>query len=659
MNLTKEKRRQVEEILKDLDRKPIAQTQAEAISGRLSYADSYRQDHLDRVWLWRRLFRQREIYSRHASNLPTPLIYNAVETLAAQIYMAVFDELPFITTQNANNIEHGESVQRFYRRQVAQAGYEREGIRAIREMLITGTGCLKYGLEQVEIEKQKIWQCFFQSERVENYWMDPQDRDTSNPSFFIQLLMQRKSEVQDLVERGVYQGDGFDQLERALERGKDDSRFDVFRYVFGQERPFSLPDALDLPNPFDEQDPFDPLIPIVEYWGHLPSDDGESIERNRIASMAFGVLRLRNQEAPHSWKPFSVLKFLDSEGSSYGVSLAEVMEPSAIASAEVRNQILDIISQRQEPMWVAGERLDLIQNRYTYTPGRVIQLGGPVQEFQRLDAPDVPQAGLLMLGSLERDAEMTGAISDTLMGISSPPRKTGTEVSQNAANIGVRFRVMAKMIGTDISLMHQRLLLSWSKVFSRKDVQVMLTQMQGRDASLTLTETQVKGAMAGLSQILAVGVDPERADIPATRGKISGLLQLLREFPEARFNLNLRRAIRKMLEALGFHHDDHLVAVPEDFDPSTMRSIDPQTEFLQLMENGIPLQVRPGDDNAYHRNAHMVQARLFPSFKEALAAHISAHFQADIDKIKTNNRAVMQSVQQQIGPVSADLGGGS
>jgi hypothetical protein len=654
MELSAEEVRHLDEIMSEMKISRDQDSQVSGVVGRLSYADDVRQEHLERVRVWRSLYRQRELEHRVGSNLPSPLVHQAVEELTAQSFVALVPTPPvFLTTKNAEAIEKVESFQRFYLKQLETSGYRREIAKALREMGITGTMCLKYGKERVDLGGVSRWRDFYHSLRNEDYWVDPHAEDGWEPSFVIHLVMTRLSRIQALARDGVYLPEGLDHLNEFRSKVRQGYDQGSLLRGMGRDEKINLAHILSLPNPYDRVDPVDPLIPLLEYWGDLPLEGGK-LQKNRVATLALGGIMLRNVENPNPWKPFLIHRYIESDVPPYGIGLAEVMEPSVVASMEVDNMMLDALDKKLDPMYIAGERLDLIQNHYSYEGGRVIQLGGPREEFDILPSPDIPPNAPLQKQIFDQRAKDAVGLKNIIEGKSQPPRKTAGEVAQLASNLSVVFQTKIASIADAISEMHQRQIVSWSRHVEPRDI----SEIQGPEAAETIKILDARRGFVELSNIIGVNADPERADIPALRGRIFSLLEFLAAFPEARATINLRRALEKGLEALGFHHEDPILLQPEAFEAYAFHTVAPEEEHRRLRA-GIEISVLPGDDDADHINKHLAFANAFPDMKTMLYPHVREHHRQRMEKLRSSNREILQMAQAEGGvpPVPGGLGG--
>ena len=422
--------RQVDQILKKVGKSgPQNDAQSTAVIGRLTYSDEYRKKHLQRVWQWRRLYRQRTTLTRRGSNLPQPTVIQAVEEQVAQWYVATLNEQNmFLTTQNRFDIEQVESTQRFFTRKVKEADFDIRWVEALRETSATGLGCMKHGLERVKIDGKNTWKNFYLSLNNEDYWLPPTERHLENPNYVIHLVHMRLSKIEELWDEKIFNGAGdpsaLDRIRSIRDRlGASDGK-GVYKEIYGSDWE-QIAGVLSLPSPHSRMDPVDPLIPTLEYYGDLPKGHGTKLERNRIATLAFGNIMLRNVQNPNPWKPFVFFKTINSEVGPYGIGTAEIMEPSVIAQTEVQNMALDLLSQREAPMYVAGNEVELNQSHFQYSPGRIINLGerASISEFEQLKPPDMPQEAFSFIEQFGRQARGAVGVNDLVSGESRPPRK--------------------------------------------------------------------------------------------------------------------------------------------------------------------------------------------------------------------------------------------
>ena len=131
--------------------------------------------------------------------------------------------------------------------------------------------------------------------------------------------------------------------------------------------------------------------------------------------------------------------------------------------------------------------------------------------------------------------------------------------------------------------------------------------MQGDEADKTLQIMDVKRSLKELSEVIGVNVDPDRADVEGNRQKIFSLIEILKSFPELRAKISIQRGGEKVLEALGFHHEDPII-IPDGEYQQAGKSFSPSEEHRRLLA-GLPIQVLPDDDDVYHLEAHSTQAK--------------------------------------------------
>lgn len=635
-----------EELIRTLQGRQSGSDQeiVKAVLDRLKYADYFRSLHIQRVWRWRRLYHQRNINRRAGSNLPTSALFEDVETLTSQVSASLAgDPSFFFDTENPFRIDQVEAVSRFFNHQLRRAGFEEKKTPWVRESVLTGIGVLKYGLElETYSDNSKSWKPHLSNLILEDVWLDPQAIGSVEPGFMIHQTFVRESRLRELERAGIYKN--VKMLQNLRETAELDSH--LFTGFSGTEDRARLPSEMHYADPYARIDPMDPLVPVLEYYGTVATrrENGDlEVRKNRLVTIALGGILLREDGNPFGVLPFAVARLLPNVSHAYGLGLGEIRTPSARAEAAIRNMQLDLLAQKLQPMYAAGDSVQIGQNRLLYSPGKVVNIeGGPRAEFDTLPSPDVPQESLILEDIIRRQGQSASGLTDLARGEAQNPRKTRGEVEFLARSTGVRFRTYLESFVRPIKAMMQNLLLAYSDLPNRE---IEAAKVQGSDG-LQTARIQ-KEQLSTLSQLIEVKVDPDRANPEARIQKILGLMNLLQGFPELRSIINLRRTAEVLREALDFHHQDPILHTVGEFQEVAFKTVAPEEEHRRLLE-GMTIQVLPGDVDENHLPSHIAAYQSSPALREGLRPHILEHLEQMVQKKTAQNRGIRQGILEQI-----------
>lgn len=631
-----------------LDQAPAhrsTEEQTEAVLARIASSQDFREQQIERVVQWRKMYRQRRLYSRAGANYPQPLAFEIVEDIVAQFYAATIGE-PALLTDNRFQIENVEALQDWWHTQLHDSGYAQTWTSVLREIAISSLGCTLYGIREKTISGKKQYCTFFQSLKREEYWIDPQEKDLKDPAWFAWLFFLRRSEIRKRIQSGAYQKDAYEEAEQLILTARRTGQRDYHsakRAIYGTDDLINLANRLSLPDPFDTSDPVDPLIPIIGYFGDVPGSD--SLLENQIAFYAWGARLLSLQDNPFPFKPISFFRWIPSESGSEGISICEALEPSYTARCETQNMIFDIMDMATGPMYVAGQRAELSQSRIQHEPFKVIRLGGSREEFDVLKTPDLPSWVFAQLEILRQNGQGAVGRNDILAGLARPPRKTARESDRLASSVGVRFQLYVQNLESDLSLMHQRALQMWSHYLTKTQLKQQLIATQGDRAELT--DKALRQDLATFAQHVRVNSDAERADVQGNRQRWLFFLDRALQNPRIQPIIRMRRAVQKFAEAAGINPQDPIIIQPNEYGRMAKASTAPEEEHRRIVD-GLEIEVLEGDDHLRHIESHLTFIAANPQTSGALLSHAAIHMQSLVESATNENRELRQAMMQEL-----------
>jgi hypothetical protein len=336
------------------------------------------------------------------SNIPMPVVMEAIETLLPQTHMAFFsDPQPFlIEGRGQTNAEAAEAMGHVACWSVEESRFEHEIGKMLNSALLYGQCIGKYGWKK-ETRKKKTYTRDGQgavSRGFESY-------DISCPTFEYvdvrQVLVDPFTNSSDIRSAAYVIQQKFITAED-LDSLRDDYDNVPTRRELAQilaERAETTKDSLQgmkikswreyQPSEPTEQRSADPLkqpLEILEYW----TDD-------RVITVLQRCIVLRNEKNEFGEKPYFSCAFIEVLNSFWGMGVAKLLEGEQRFQTGVLNAWVDALSLKLSPVFLRKKGLGTISQNITTAPGKVIN----EEELTPLPMESITQEALEAINSSE------------------------------------------------------------------------------------------------------------------------------------------------------------------------------------------------------------------------------------------------------------------
>lgn len=246
---------------------------------------------------------------------------------------------------------------------------------------------------------------------------------TGRQKFIIHRIKMDVSDFRRLVNRGVYERDSLDLVLADFERKEEEIKEKIRQ---GQH---------DITPPEWRKE-----VELLEYWGDVDDERGNTIHRNVTFTIANGraIARkpitnpFRHKKPPFVWGPI-----FERHGSEYHEGFGDQILDIAKMINETLNMILD--SHIAASMKAYEVDLNLVHNPSSLKsgiyPGKVIQVNGVPpgsQAVRDFSLGSINPSSLQVLASLDREMQNASGVNEFISGIVGVGDKTATEVKQKA-----------------------------------------------------------------------------------------------------------------------------------------------------------------------------------------------------------------------------------
>lgn len=335
------------------------------------------------------------------SNIPMPVVMEAIETLLPQTHMAFFsDPQPFlIDAKGKTSADAARAMGHVACWSVEESGFEHEISKMLNSALLYGQCVGKYGWK-TETKKKKTYKrgtegisrgaesydisCpTFEYVDVRQILVDP-FTSSSNIKSAAYVIQQKFITAEDLDDlRGDYdnvptRGELAAILAERAEMTKDSLQ--GMKIQSWREYQPSQP---------TEQRSADPLkqpLEILEYW----TDD-------HVITVLQRCIVLRNEKNEFGEKPYFSCAFIEVLNSFWGMGVAKLLEGEQRFQTGVLNAWVDFLSLKLSPVFLRKKGLGTASQNQTVAPGKVIN----EEEMTPLQMEDITQEALGAINSSE------------------------------------------------------------------------------------------------------------------------------------------------------------------------------------------------------------------------------------------------------------------
>jgi len=191
----------------------------------------------------------------------------------------------------------------------------------------------------------------------------------------------------------------------------------------------------------------DKKVGLLQYWGDVVSEDGKSVERNRILVIANDKYLIRKQKNPfdHQLPPYvPTVPIVYPHRGICGVSLVEPVVTMQYAYNNIVNMVVDNLNFSVNKMFeVRPTQIQEPRNLTSLYPGKLIFKHTPEEVVREVRTNNVGNDVYNSLDFLNTEMEKGTAVTEFIMGISGK-NKTATEAELKTAQAQGLFDVIAR-----------------------------------------------------------------------------------------------------------------------------------------------------------------------------------------------------------------------
>jgi hypothetical protein len=340
------------------------------------------------------------------SNVPMPVVMEAVETLLPQAHMAFFSEpQPFLLEpKGITPAVCARSMAKIVSWAMDETGFEEEIRKTLKSCLLYPVGVVKYGWKKCTVTERKyvkgeqdsvateekdheISVPTFENVDVRKILVDPftHSHDIRNAAFVIQQSYITANDLVELAEAGYKNVPSKRELAAILAARTEATKDSMLamRANTWRENKASEP---------TEQRSADPLkqpLELLEYWTN-----------DRVITVLQRCIVIRNEANEFGEKPFFSCTFIDFPNCFYGMGVAKLLEGEQRFQTGVLNAWVDSLSLKLAPVFLRKKGIGTTSQNVTVGPGKVIN----EEEMVPLSMESISQEALTALGASESRA---------------------------------------------------------------------------------------------------------------------------------------------------------------------------------------------------------------------------------------------------------------
>ena len=312
------------------------------------------------------------------SNIPVPVVMEAIETVLPQAHMAFFsDPEPFLLEPKGRTpAEAARGMSSIACWSIEEAGFEEEIRKMLKSAFLYGQCIGKYGWKK-ETRKYKKYSrskdagisgaakssdvsCpTFEYIDVRQVLVDPfhQNHDIRGAAYVIQQKFIDAEELDSLRDQGYKNVPTRAKLALILANRAESTKDSIKSMKIQSWREYqpAQPDELRSANPLKQP------LEILEYW----TDD-------RVITVLQRCIVLRNEENEFGEKPFLSCAFIDVLNSFWGFGIAKLLEGEQKFQTGVLNAGVDGLSLKLSPFFMRKKGLGTTSQNIIVGPGRVV-----------------------------------------------------------------------------------------------------------------------------------------------------------------------------------------------------------------------------------------------------------------------------------------------
>lgn len=337
------------------------------------------------------------------SNIPMPVVMEAIESLLPQAHMSFFsDSTPFeLDPKGKTSAEAARGMASVGAWSVAETGFEEECRKMLKSSLLYGQCIGKWGWKQ-ETRRTKKYKrgqdggissspetndiaCpTFEYVDVRQVLVDPfhQNPDIRDAAYVIQQKFIDAEELDSLRDSGYKNVPTRAELAEILAERAESTKDSIKSMKIQSWREYQ-------PAQPDEQRSANPLkqpLEILEYW----TDD-------RVITVLQRCLILRNEENEFETKPYLSCPFIDVLNSFWGLGVAKLLEGEQKFQTGVLNAGVDALSLKLCPFFIRKKGMGTTSQNIIVGPGRAVN----EEELTPVPMENVFEAALEAINSSE------------------------------------------------------------------------------------------------------------------------------------------------------------------------------------------------------------------------------------------------------------------
>jgi hypothetical protein len=311
-----------------------------------------------------------------------------------------------------------------------------------------------------------------------NFWPAPDATDIQGARYVIQRSYRELSELQDLIDAGVYRLPSHISTIDELFTSEEESGKEIRESEIGEDG--------------DSDDTTRRPVELLEFWFR---------SSNRVVTIANRTAVIRSQENPfwHGEKPF--VRFVDYllEGEFWGAGEAEAVEGLQDLANALVNQRIDNVRLTMDRMFAVNTKALEDERDLVVRPGAIVRVSGdylPSEAIMPLDLGDVNSSAFEEAAEVERLIERTSGVSDFTLGTEEEGvnrTATGVSLMTESGNTKVALKVKQMELMALLPLARH-----WGSIvqqFTEEEEFIRLLGPNGQWLFATITPEGVQGAL--------------------------------------------------------------------------------------------------------------------------------------------------------------------